>query len=254
MDIHHKNINQYAQFVKSWQLKNLAQLDIIDICYMHIDTHHQFLHMLSSNLDWYDLFWQNQLDLSLSLRIQQECTYWFDLDAAHQNTLAQFAPDTERADLCLHHQGVFDLLSVHSPQILGLQDYSLCFRALPTLSYHAHKFRKKDQCVFPIRDQAVFDVEFAEVNLEKCNAVEQETRYRFNGINLTALEIKYLSCLSSLMSQKEIAYHFKVSETAVRKVIGNVKRKFGHDAMPNSKLFRLLKQYGVTLTYFNHLI
>ena len=127
---------------------------------------------------------------------------------------------------------------------------------MPALAYYAHKIRKKERkkVVYPLRDPLVSSVLKMDKRTIKNNLDQHEKRYRFHDINLTSLEIKYLKCLSALMSQKEIAYQNQCSETAVRKVILNVKNKFGNGSMPNSKLFQLLKEKGVTLTYLNQFL
>jgi DNA-binding CsgD family transcriptional regulator len=246
---------QQTNFIQQWSHKNLAKLNFSHISYLHIDMHQESIQMLSTSDDWYHTYFINELDKQISQRVQRDYTYWSQLDVNHQKTLHIFQKNTEKIDLCLRHQNSYEILSLHTPYLLNVQDFGCLYKVLPMLSYHAHKFRKNaPHLCHNLRDRALLSTSD---NLQHAPAdyLERDNnRFRFNDINLTALELKYLTYLSSLMSQKEIAYRHQVSETSVRKVISNIKKKFGHEAMPNSQLFQKLKENGVTLAYFKELI
>jgi DNA-binding CsgD family transcriptional regulator len=249
-----KKIETDAQFLQVWSDKNLGSIDFLNLSYLFIDLNQKHIQMLSTDVKWYQKYWQSQLDKDLSLRLQKKTTYWSELNLSHRKFLERYRPNTKKVDLCIHNEDSFEILSIHTKKMLHMDDYVMLYQALPSLSYHAHKFRCRANPpnLHPIRDNRVFSLTLK----KECNPVnlifDQEKRYRFDSFNLTALEIKYLQCLSALMSQKEIAYRYNVSETAVRKVIYNIKRKLGNESMPNSQLFCILKQVGATKTYINH--
>tara|TARA_B100001094_G_C18195716_1_gene810739 strand:+ start:1529 stop:2302 length:774 start_codon:yes stop_codon:yes gene_type:complete len=250
--INHSN----TEFMQEWAKKNLEHFNFINLSYMHIDLVDSVIQMLSYDLQWYKLYWEEKLDYTLAQRLKKKYTLWSELDEKHQSILHNYQSNSEKVDLCLFHQKAFEIFSIHTCNQLHMEDYLSLYQCFPSISYHAHKIRKRQHkyLLHPIHDQNIFTISPPN-NTHHINTIFQtEKRYRFNQVNLTALEIKYLQCLSALMSQKEIAYRYQVSETAVRKTIGNIKRKMGHEAMPNSKLFKLLREQGITRMYLNHLI
>ena len=253
----HSKINySNTEFMQEWAKKNLEHFHFINLSYLHIDLINSVIQMLSHDLHWYELYWDQKLDYTLAQRLKKKYTSWSELDEKHQYTLHSYQANSEKVDLCLFHQKSFEIFSVHTYNQLNIEDYLTLYQCFPSISYHAHKIRKRQHksSLHPIQDNHVFTISPPNDSHHINTIFQTEKRYRFNQINLTALELKYLQCLSALMSQKEIAYRYQVSETAVRKTIGNIKRKMGHEAMPNSKLFKILKEQGITMTYLNHFI
>ena len=84
--------------------------------------------------------------------------------------------------------------------------------------------------------------------------INMQNKFYFHDVSLTSLELRYISCLLSFMSYKEIAYSFGCSDTAVRKKILTIKEKMGNYAMSNSTLFKKLKEKGVIKACFSYMI
>tara|TARA_B100001094_G_scaffold333126_1_gene408862 strand:- start:137 stop:928 length:792 start_codon:yes stop_codon:yes gene_type:complete len=254
-DIYHQKIESYSEMMKEWMKRNIHNENIKTISHLEVSLKNKSIEMMTNDLIWYSIFWENNLDESISLQLQNTCTHWSKLPKKYQDILDCYYPNTEIVDYCFQYQTSYHLFCIHSEIPLSLSEEALLFKALPTLKYHIYKIKKdnKNKYKLPIRDKNIFKLN--KLDKEEPEKIKnKEKRYRFGDINLTALEIKYMLCLISLMSQKEIAYHHKVSETSVRKIIINVKKKYGNEHMSNSKLFTELRKSGVTLTYLDHLL
>ena len=247
------HIVKEIKFMEDWFVKNISDNNIIHVSFTHVSLEKKFIHVISSDTEWLNFFWNYNLDLLINDRISNKCSYWSNLGAPYINFFKYISNYSEITDLCVKHQNNFNILSIHSKEMISFNDQALFLSLLPSLTYHTHKMRKNNKYNFKgLTDTTLYRIQNRILDIDLNDDYElQEKRYRFNDVTLTKLELTYLKYLCSWMSQKEIAYRQQVSETAVRKVLSNVKRKFGHEAMPNSKLFKILKKYGVTLAFLN---
>jgi DNA-binding CsgD family transcriptional regulator len=79
-------------------------------------------------------------------------------------------------------------------------------------------------------------------------------KVNFGDLVLTAKEQLYIEFIIFNIAHKEIAHRQDVSETSVRKLLSNIKRKLENESMSNSTLLPELRRRGVLEIFSNRLI
>ncbi len=247
MNIHHKNMKQVSQEMQSWTKSNLTYLGIYECNYAHFDLNEASWAGIPMYYDWYCEYMEQGLDLSLASRLSQGTRYWDQTTQLYQkynhfiNTIDTHSP--HRLDVITKTDDGFEMLTVSSDHLLTPSEHLQVEKALRVLSHQARYITKnKPNLTMDLRCVN----ELKNIEFEKEGpCYSQYEKSKFGDVILTSKEQKYIEYMIFNKTQKEIAYLHSCSETAVRKVITNIKRKLGHEFMPNSQMMDLLGQIGV---------
>ena len=140
----------------------------------------------------------------------------------------------------------FDMFSTSSIKPLNLVQQNYVYRKFRELAYMLQKrLKSRPQLAQELR--MVDAVKTQHALQDPLEVQDDAQKALFDGVTLTAKELLYLEYLMMNLTHKEIAFRHQCSETAVRKVIGNVKKKLGQDSMPCSMMFQMLKERGVLI-------
>ena len=129
--------------------------------------------------------------------------------------------------------------------IIFLDDKSIIVDSKPKSDWPESIIKSKPNVLLDFRgveripDLSKFDMP-QDIQYEKSN---------FKGVILTAKEQLYIEYLLFNLSHKEIAHKQGCSQTAVRQIFINIKRKLGCIHMPTSTLVRKLNEHGVLSLY-----
>jgi DNA-binding CsgD family transcriptional regulator len=251
MNIHHKNMKQLAQDIEQWGQRYLSEYGVFEVNYTRFDTVKKTWMVMPSMYDWYCKFMEQDLDLHIAPRLIPGWRFWESEDLTFQN-YQKFLnkKDVSNPNKCQIVSEIpygFEMLAVSSYQRLTKHEQIPLERALRNLSYHA-------SCVLKMKPNLLLDFRGAESIPSAKYIVQTEIPYQksnFKGLILTAKEQLYIEYMLFNLTYKEIAYQQRCSETAVRKVVFNIKRKLGCEHLPVSKLLIKLNEYGV-LSQMSH--
>ena len=149
-----------------------------------------------------------------------------------------------KLDISLYYDGIFEVLSVHSPTPTNTLDNKELYKALHFLSHESSKIRNSkqgDNYLLPLRDKKLNSI-YRETSKPILSFDIKEENH-FDGIKFHSIEIETIRHLLSMKNVKEISVIFRCSEHLVRKRIFNIKQKLGNAHMHPQEMFRLLKKH-----------
>ena len=248
MKIHHKNMKQVSHDMQQWVQSNLAHLGIFECNYSSINAQESTWMGIPMSHRWYCHFMEQGLDKSVVARLQKGSHYLEGSDILYKK-YAQYigskpTDDLHRYDYVIkNHQG-FETLTVSSNQLISKSTHDHLNKVLHHLSYQAQRIVKNKS---NIESEFRFSQELTELFEAKTSEEKSSTymKSKFHDVILTAKEQLYIEYLIRNLSHKEIAHEHDVSETGVRHVLRNIKRKLGNDSMSTPRMFELLDKKGV---------
>ncbi len=247
MNIHHKNMKQVSRDMQSWIQSSLSSFGIFECGYHNINIKDKTLLPIPTMYNWYCEYLERGLDLHTPTRIKNADKYWNSQDSLFQ-AYDKHVPEDERntlhkIDLVSKFDHGYELFSVGSYKPLSRESHIAIHKCFKEVSYQANKIKKKKPNI--LLDLRAID-EFK--SLHETNQLLTNTEYKksnFNGVILTPKELQYIEYLVFNLNHKEIAYRHQCSQTAVRKVLCNIKRKMGNSYMPTSHLLLKMNEIGV---------
>jgi DNA-binding CsgD family transcriptional regulator len=201
---------------------------------------------LSSNMTWRYQFLEKDLDYDLPELFQVGVNVLNEQHSVKQVYNNNFRKHCIKMCFFFRYEDGFDMFSTSSFKPLNLVQQNYVYRKFRELAYMLQqRLKKRHQLVQELRMADAVKKQHA---LQDPLQVQDDTQKAlFDGVALTAKELLYLEYLMVNLTQKEIAFRHQCSETAVRKVIMNVKKKLGQDSMPCSIMFQKLKERGVLI-------
>tara|TARA_B100001094_G_scaffold98535_1_gene94743 strand:+ start:306 stop:1076 length:771 start_codon:yes stop_codon:yes gene_type:complete len=250
MNIHHKNMKQIACDMNNWRQKNLSPYGIFEVNYTRYDIKNKTWIVMPSMYDWYCKFMEQDLDLHIAQRLKSGWKFWDKEDITfkkYEKFLAiKNVPDTHKNQIVSERPDGFEMLAVSSHNKLTQFEQMHVEKAFRSMSYQA-------ESVIKSKPNILLDFRGVEQipNLSKPNALPemQYEKSNFKGLILTAKEQLYIEYLLFNLSHKEVAYKQNCSQTAVRKIYLNIKRKLGCSYMPTSTLLKKLNEHDVLSLY-----
>tara|TARA_B100001094_G_scaffold228083_1_gene222628 strand:+ start:200 stop:979 length:780 start_codon:yes stop_codon:yes gene_type:complete len=243
MNIHHKNMKQVSRDMQAWTESHLNEIGIYDCTYSHCDMYNGTRTPITTSYEWYCIYSEKNLDLLLPQRIEKTGTYWSQenqLYASYEN----FAADNfYKLDLFNKLDEGYEMFSIGCNRYLTPQEYKQLQYLFKVIAYEAQKIRKK-------KPHITLELRTCD-ELKKLHSIETNSfhsapkKAKFQSLILTPKEQLYIGHLMFNLTHKEIAYKYNCSETAVRKVILNIKRKLGNEYYSNSVMFEMLHQKQV---------
>jgi len=248
MNIHHKNMKQISHDLQAWTESHMSNIGVFELSYGYYDLKNKRWMGMASAYPWYCSYLEHQYDMQIYKRLNPGLHYWdksSDLYNRYKSQLDYHNIDKAyKCDLVIQNDQKFEMLTIACKQKLSGNEESLLEKYLRGFSYQAHKIMKNKKNI-------LLDLKIpSDINLDledekKLNLSEQYEKSKFGDIVLTSKEIKYIENTIFNLSHKEIAYQNSCSQTAVRKVICNIKRKLGCESMPTSYMLKKLKEIGV---------
>lgn len=248
-NIHHKNISLLCRHLESWRQSRLSSLGVTELGYSYYDIKRNDYLVASTNQAWRYEFLEEGLENS-AINLLQRGTF---ILPSQSRIKQQYNKNNSRVSF----KTVFVFRNTHGFEMFGtvtqqeLTDFQqmMIKRFLWQLSHELHKYKKSKSSLYTpmvgleiVREKHMLQDSIQDISYQKA---------RFNdALTLTAKEQRYLEHLLFQMTHKEIAHQHGCSETAVRKVIINIKRKLGCPYLSSSEMMRRLKHHGV-LGMFN---
>ncbi|MEY0231221.1 hypothetical protein [Providencia manganoxydans] len=225
----------------------------VDLAFSRIDIERKKINFLSSNYDALLMYWDDDLDLNISERLNCGVQYWSNYTGAFSDMLKKVDKNTLKIDFISQNSCGFEITSINTKRNLLMSDIESIFRCRPIISDYAHQVWKKNPDIaLPMR---------AEISLPTNNFDKKpdeqlinHQHMRFGDIRFTAKEMLTIKLLLSHCRVKEISYIQGCSEMSEHKRIQNIKEKLDCPHASPSGLFKALKEHGVTLACLDTLI
>tara|TARA_B100001094_G_C18190952_1_gene807204 strand:+ start:211 stop:1005 length:795 start_codon:yes stop_codon:yes gene_type:complete len=255
MNIHHKNMKQLSQHMQSWTQSNLEQHGIYECTFARFDKKEAEFLAIPMFYDWHFIYLEQDLDLQIYKRLIPGARYLENSCDIYKNyyqfikNKCEGKPNYFKFDVITETQSGYEMVTVGSDVPLTPQTSILLKKLSHQLSYEVDKvIKSKTNIKSEFRAvQSLLEQESNTANYEVKDTYNF-AKSKYNDIVLTVKEQQYIRHLMFNKTQKEIAYEHNCSETAVRKVILNIKRKLGYEYMANSAMFNLLEQKDVLFT------
>lgn len=248
-NIHLKNMNLFSKYLEAWRLSKVDNLTS-EIGYMYFDIQKNRYLGSSSNLAWRYEFHEKDLDVSGVNLLREGCFILPNnsvIKSAY-NKLENTQATSYKTLFCRRDEFGFELFGIVTEQELSNIDQIIMHKKLFNLSYEISRWVKHKKSIFT----DIKAYELARNQFDQSYGVSEiqydKSKFRGNLI-LTTKEQQYIEYLLFNLTQKEIAYKHGVSETAVRKVILNIKRKLGYEYMSHTTMMIKLKELGVLGIY-----
>lgn len=248
MKIHHKNMKQVSSDMQGWVQSNLSHLGVYEGVFCHIDLNEQTLMTIPTFYNWHCQYMEQDLDLEIASRLNVGTNYW-NQSSRMFNSYKNFLGNADfyKADFVVKTNTGFELFAVASRNPFACKDYITINHYFRSLSYSASKIRKAQPNIgVDLRAYQQVKTRFMENNPLTQKAIDLPyAKSKFGDLILTAKEQQYVEYILFNLTHKEIAHKQDCSETAVRHVISNIKRKLGNEFMPSSHMLAALKEKGV---------
>tara|TARA_B100001094_G_scaffold283984_1_gene297124 strand:+ start:16769 stop:17617 length:849 start_codon:yes stop_codon:yes gene_type:complete len=253
MDLKIDKLIRLSKFMPGWLQSRMILLDFDAVSYGKINLRSRTWFEISTKMDWLHQYYADGIDVHAAQRFKENLVFWHDLDRHHHNFLKMTAPQSRRFDLSIRYDHEIEYITLTYPHQFEIKQPTYFYKILHALSFEVNKKmrRERSRITLPyrIKNAAILQETMRDSGNKPDQKVDiqAQKKYAFNNVFLTALELKYVACLLSMMSFKEIAYHFSCSDTAVRKKVNTIKSKLGNENMSNSSLFKALKSQGVLI-------
>tara|TARA_B100001094_G_scaffold34724_1_gene28825 strand:+ start:211 stop:996 length:786 start_codon:yes stop_codon:yes gene_type:complete len=248
MNIHHKNMKQVSHDMQQWVQSHLSHLGIYECGYGHLDIVKGTRMPMTTSYDWYCQYNEKNLHSLIVDRIRNKGKYWHNSNDIYHSYKKFIGKTFHKLDLFNKVSEGYELLTLGCHRLLSPYEYLEVNKAFKQLSYEATKIRKSKPNItlelttmhelrsMHSHDGSTENQDNSFINYEK---------YKFQDIVLTAKELKYIEHITLHMNHREIAQLHGCSETAVRKVITNIKGKLKNKNMSTSQMCHILMDYGV---------
>jgi DNA-binding CsgD family transcriptional regulator len=264
MNIHHKNMKQAALDMQQWVQQNISDPNIYECSYSYYNYKEATFMSLPCEYRWYCDYMENSLDLLSAYRIQNGSKYWDKDSHLHQSYATSIQKiigerPFYKLDILKKHNDGYEMLAIGSFEPIAFNAHLRLNQLFSQLTLHAAKIRryKKNICLDLKQVDEIKSMHQDSNLILNANTDEiSRNRYqksKFDQIVLTAKELLYIECLMMGLTQKEIALKQQCTETAVRNIILNIKRKLNLDYAPISQVFHKLKQIGALEVCAKHM-
>jgi len=255
MNIHHKNMKQVSRDMQSWVNQNISDRNIYECSYSYYNYFDRTFMSLPCDYMWYCDYMEKSLDLLSSYRIKNGSKYWDQESELYKNYKKNISncigsKTFYKLDILNKMEHGFEMLAIGSFEPISFQSHIRINHLFSQLSLHAHKIRKKRKHICSDLRQVdeIRDIHIAQEkkldNLSE-SSLKNYSKAKFDNLILTAKELLYIEYTMMGLTHKEIAARQQCSQTAVRKVLLNIKFKLGFSYMPNSQMMSKLKDVGV---------
>lgn len=242
--LHEKQVKQLSELLTSWMEQELACFGVFECAYSDYDVIRSVVLTVSTNNSWRAQFYERDLDLYI------EPFFKIGFEIAPEKSQMKLTYNelydkrTFKINLVSAYTAGFFVFGLTTYRLLNSQEQGAIAVKFHQLCYKIQQWTKQKKHVY--REIRVLDAVKAQHHLQYTSLVtEHQPKSQFDDIALTAKELLYIEELMMNCTYKEIAYNYQRSETSVRGVLANIKRKLGHETMSNSHMMKLLRAKGV---------
>jgi DNA-binding CsgD family transcriptional regulator len=242
MNIHHKNMRQVTEDMQQWIQTNLESYGVFDVVYCHLDLKKQNMLTIPTHLSWHNAYTEQGLTHLLPKRLTPGIR-----SVPAQNPLYQaFANHFKetpfhKLDVVKKYDNEYELLSVTCIEEIQPELHHKILASLHELSYEACKITKYKPNIRVPLELHTHDFESA----QEPSLKNQYQKSKFGDLVLTAKEMQYIEYMLRNKTHQEIALLQDCSNTAVRHIYLNIRRKLGCESMPIGHMAHKLDQLGV---------
>ncbi|MEQ4692706.1 MULTISPECIES: hypothetical protein [Providencia] len=228
----------------------------IDFSFVNVDIKRKKVNVLCSNYEWLLMYWDDDLDLHLSERLNSGIQHWSNYSKSYTNTLSKSEKNI-KIDFCFRNNDMFEIASINIKKNLSIKDMLAIYDYSPVISDYAHKLWRQHQgMILPMREEIVLpsaETQFENQEIKK-HPIDIHGHMKFGGVRFTRKEMLTIRMLLSQCRIKEISAIQGCSENSEHKRIMNIKEKLGCPHASPSGLFKALKERGITLACLDTLI
>lgn len=247
MNVHYKNIKHLSQSTMNWIQANLSHLGVDKFSCNFIDLKHNTYLPLGCHYELYCEFIEKKHHLNMASRIIPGLRRWNTNEALFQLEQKYRIPNEQFhiVDWALKTQNGFELYCIMSHQELRLKELEAIKQWMHVFSYQGAQVSKyKPKALLHLENRAALTEKYHNFDSMQTESEFAYQKAKFDDLILTGKEQEYIEHLVMHRTHKEIANLYQVTETAVRNVIGNIKRKLGSENMSTSRMFNLLNDCG----------
>tara|TARA_B100001094_G_C18178584_1_gene799441 strand:- start:1599 stop:2405 length:807 start_codon:yes stop_codon:yes gene_type:complete len=248
--VYHNHIKSISQKLEKWVLDELACVGVFECGYTDYHINHNSYFCVSSNNPWRYEFLEKKFELLSAPFLEVGVNVLSKQSKIINYYRRNYRENCTKMSFVFPYREGFEMLVTSSIKPLNILEQRLVFNKFRQLSYEMGRIRKNKDFLhseIDILDEVKQQHQRQRQHEDGLLDFKVAKKSQFDGIALTPKELVYIEHLMMNWTQKEIAYHHQVSETAVRKVIINIKRKLGQEFMAHSTMFRILKQKGVLI-------
>tara|TARA_B100001094_G_C18170890_1_gene795021 strand:- start:389 stop:1144 length:756 start_codon:yes stop_codon:yes gene_type:complete len=240
-------MKQVSQDMQQWTKSNLTHLGIYECTYNYFNVHDETFMPIPMNYNWYCEYMEKGFDLSVADRLNSGSAFWKDDSVFQAYKKCVGIEKCYKLDLVVKTTKGYEMLILAGQKPLNTKDFTLLNRAFHQVSFLAHRIRQdKPNTLIHLKPvNAIKLNHYRDHQNDTSSKVNKYTKAKFDNIILTPKEQLYIEYTLFNLTHKEIAYKHNCSQTAVRKVISNIKRKLGNEFMPTSQMLLSLNDKGV---------
>ncbi|MDV5226682.1 hypothetical protein RZ760_012170 [Providencia rettgeri] len=255
MDVKNEKLEQMCICMRK-VFSSYFDWNIIDINYSKIDTVSKEIFTISSDYEWVLMYWEHDLDLLLNERLTAGYQFWNNYSEIHSQVLSKKNDNLLKVDVCIRYDEFYEIFSISSHGKLPIGHLMEIYQWRPIISDYIHcVWSKHKDIVFPLRAPNTWHTthEADEYSFND-NLLDVHKFMRFGNVVFTQKEMLTIRLLLSQCKVKEISAIQGCSVDREQKRILNIKEKLGCSHMPPSRLFKQLKEKGITLACLDNLI
>jgi DNA-binding CsgD family transcriptional regulator len=255
MNVHYKNVKQLCATTQSWIQTNLSHLGIDSFGCNFIDLKQGTYLPLGNDYKLYCQYIEKKHHLDMASRIQSSVRVWNQSEPLYQfnSAVRGDGKPFHIIDWTIKTDVGFELFVVITHRPLSAEQMIEVKQWMNVFSYHgAHVKKYKPKALIDLEGHDALSEKYETFHLNTTK--EQQFKYqkaKFNQVVLTGKEQTYVEHLVMHRTHKEIAARHQVTETAVRHVICNIKRKLGSENMSTTQMFALLNDCGALAACMN---
>jgi DNA-binding CsgD family transcriptional regulator len=247
MNIHHKNMQLLCSQMQTWTQSKLSHHGIYECNFSTFDVKKGQWAALPMHYDWYCQYLEQSLDSAIVQRIQKGTRYWksdeffFEKYKRFTDTLKIENPN--RIDIVKPFDSGFYVMTVGCEAPLTQQAWYSCEQAMHEIAYEFHKATHYKKNIFLDFDNTNQLNQLSYDRHDKPEAKYHKARY--GHVNFTAKEHLYIEYLLRQLTHKQIAAKHSCTETGVRNIYLNIKRKLGNQNMKTATMVDGLINLGI---------
>ncbi|AVX38240.1 TPA: helix-turn-helix transcriptional regulator [Yersinia enterocolitica] len=246
--------------INSFNLKRIFasyfDWDDMDVNYTKIDLDSRDIYAMPSNYEWHLIYFDDDLDLSISERIIPGMQCWRDYSSKHSEVLLKNDKRESKIDICTRHGNIYEILSINSKRKLSFSDVMTIYKWKPTIADYAYRVWHQDlDIVLPLREKISPNKKIPNQKDDSTDELLTIHPYmRFGNVRFTRKEMITIRLLLSHRKVKEISAIQGCSITAEHSRIQRIKQKLNCKHHSLGGLFNALKNHGITLSCLETLL
>ncbi|MDV5226684.1 hypothetical protein RZ760_012180 [Providencia rettgeri] len=223
--------------------------DDIDVSFTSIDTQYKEVKTISNNYEWLLTYWDDDLDLLVSERLEVGFQYWDGYTDSYANTFSKTEKNGFKIDYCNRYGNTYKILSISSKRKLSVDELMEIYFHRADISDYAHQAWQKNQSLaLPFRaDIEAETLPLLDEEQQLAGLVDTQKFIQFGNISFNYREAVTLRLLLSNCQISEISAMQGCTDAIELKRLQRIKEKLGcPDASPD-ELRSTMTEHGIIL-------